>query len=871
MRRVILYVVVFIVLLGGPTAVRYLSFYQLGNSERQEPPEYKPPENDLVTIPETSDFVDEPEVGNGFVLLDQAHGNFFTLDEIGYLDGRLAARGHELRAYEAGDLASALRSVKSFIVIAPQEPFTSEEILAVQNFVAQGGRLLLIGDPTRFSVFIEEDLLTFNVEIISDKIPLNSLANEFDIIFNEDYLYNTSENEGNFRNIILRDSGLGENQFTDALNQIVFYGSHSLQVGPGGESVLMGDENTSSSDTDRPGGLTLAASSEDGRVLALGDIHFLTAPYYTVHDNSAFIARIADFLTEMERTYALVDFPYFYDNDINLVYIGSPDLGPDAFDEVINLQDVFRQTGHNLSLKAEAESDVDTLYVGLYNQAEPVIDVLVSQGISLTIEPPIMPQAEIMAKEGMTVTSEMPTPEAEAAGEDASTVGEGGEASPEQIRLIRSDLGNVQMSGTAVILYYEEGGHHDVIVLAASKDGLEATIGRLLDLIPVDATYTLSDCLLQPNLALCPTGVSDEVVEAELETGGAPDMAMAEEIPTDGGPTDSGSGDTSALDGVDQGAIGLDEPVEGTLDSSEAHLWTFSDGPARVDIVLEGGDNLDAVLELFGPDGELVDSADSSFSGESEELLGIELDEGDYTIRVSDFFEDGGDYTLTVAPAGESSGSGSGDNSGRVFIFGDDDGVPLTSGFTSVETLAGMLSENYEVTTWLTSEDGPLQEDTLTGYSLVIWDSGDYRNEDGLVDDDSVVIFDYLNAGGKIVVVGASPTLFGALDLAPLSDIEVVGDDPILLDGLAEGDVIELDQTYETVLVDPLDANLNENDIVFLVRGPNSDESGGLIAIASVEEEFGNTQAAILLFPFTAVPMDIQETLLTNLINWIEP
>jgi hypothetical protein len=181
-----------------------------------------------------------------------------------------------------------------------------------------------------------------------------------------------------------------------------------------------------------------------------------------------------------------------------------------------------------------------------------------------------------------------------------------------------------------------------------------------------------------------------------------------------------------------------------------------------------------------------------------------------------------------------------------------------------------MLNENYETTVWLSSEDGPLQEDTLTGHGLVIWDSGDYRNEEGFLDEDTIIMFDYMNTGGKLIVIGASPTLFGALDLAPLADVEVVGDDPVLLDGLSEGDVIELDQTYDAVLLDPLDAELNENDIVFLVRGAGSDESGGLVGIASIEEDFGDTKAAFLLLPFTAMPTDIQEILLTNLMTWIE-
>ena len=872
MRKGIFYLVVFLVLLVGPTAVRYLNFYEFGGTEPEEPPDYSGANIEPVAIPVSSNFIDEPEVGEGFVLLDQAHDNFFTLDEIGYLDGRLAARGHELRAYESGDLASALRSVKAFVVIAPQKAFTPDEVMAVRDFVRRGGRLLLIGDPTRFTVFVEEDLFTFTVDIVSDKIPLNSLANEFDLIFNADYLYNTSENEGNFRNIILHDNGLGESAFTDGLNQLAFYGSHSLQVGPNGRSVLMGDDNTWSSDTDRPGGLTLAASSENGRVLALGDIHFLTPPYYTVYDNSQFISYIANFLTdEAERNYTLADFPYFYDDEVNIVYVGSPDLGPDAFDEIIALQDAFRSVDLDLLLKGQIDSDTDTLYVGLYNQADELADILLSNGISLTIQPPILPEVEMDAPEDEDVDEDEEDLE-KTDSEEENT--DDLEEPTDALRLVRSDLGNVRMVGTAVILLQQDGDRHNVIVLAASKEGLENTIGRLLDLIPLNADYALDDCLLQSNLALCPTDVFDEEVEAELKTGGTPNTSEAEESSEDEEPTeDNDKPDDDALEGENQGSISLDETVEEILGSGEVHLWTFSEGPVTVDITVVGSDGLDTVLELYGPDNEFIESADSTFSDGTEEIIGIELDSGDYTIRIRDFFDDGGSYSLAVTEAGTASSpedeedASSGNN---IFLFGDDDGDALSGGFTSVDVLADMLSVDYDVTVWRTSEDGPLQENTLDGYSLIIWDSGDYRDEDGFFDEDTILIFEHLGEGGKIIIMGSSPTLLSTLELAPLSDIEVATDDPVLLDGFSAGEVIELDQTYDVVLFDDSAGDIEESDIILFTRGPESEEIGTVVGIASVEDEFSNTQAAILLFPFTSLPSNIQETLLSNLISWME-
>ncbi|NJN54594.1 MAG: DUF4350 domain-containing protein, partial [Anaerolineae bacterium] len=129
--------------------------------------------------------------------------NAFTESEIGYLNGRLSARGYSVIPFTGGSLAAALRAVNAYLVMAPIRPFTNAEILAVQNFVANGGRLLLVGDPTRYNIVVEEDLFDFVVIIEDDKIPLNSLAAAFDLNFNGDYLYNLTENEGNFRNIIV--------------------------------------------------------------------------------------------------------------------------------------------------------------------------------------------------------------------------------------------------------------------------------------------------------------------------------------------------------------------------------------------------------------------------------------------------------------------------------------------------------------------------------------------------------------------------------------------------------------------------------------------------------------------------------------------
>lgn len=872
MRRAVLFLLVFVVLLVAPSVVRYVAFYNFDAAERPSVPTFDPAaEVTAVATPPASSFVDDPEAGTGAILLDVAHGNGFALDELGYLNGRIAARGFTVIPYEGGNLAAALRAVNAFVVITPLEPFTAEEVQAVAGFVNRGGRLLLMGDPTRYNAFIEEGAFDFVLVIEDNKIPLNSLSSQFDIFFKGDYLYNTIENEGNFRNIIVSQAGFGESPLTADLEQVVFYGAHSLDVGPQATPLFSGDDNTWSSATDRPGGVMLGATSQRGRVLALTDLQFLTEPYYTVYDNGRFIAHIADFLTEpSSRGYVLADFPYFYRQPVNLVYSGAPDLGPAAFEQVISLQEAFRHVNQELNLAVADDGESDALILGLYNQSADLADILVSNGISLTIEPPLPTADELDAldeEEAVDETADTEVePEAEATPEPEP------EEEIDEVRLIYTPYGNFQMSGTSLILLDDSSGQRQVIVLAASQEGLDNTVARLLEIIPLNADYATASCVLQGNLAICPSNVADEVVEAELDfsataVADAHDEDDEETNDEDDADTDDGGEPVEDLDAIDQGSIALGDSVDGVLAEEESHAYTFSDGPAIIDIVVQGDDEMDTVLELYDADNVLITSADATFSGDAEEILGQEIpDDGNYTIVVRDYFANGGGYTLTVTEAGETSES-SGDIE-NIFIFVDDDGDPIGEGITSADGLLALLGDSYEVAVWVASDDGPLTEELLEETDLFIWDSGDYLNPDGLLDEDMAAIFTYLDSGGPLFITGSSPGLFGEMELSTLADLEVTGDDELLLDGLTPGEVITLNDSYEVMLSDTLVEDFGEGTVSFFLSGPQSESSGEVIGVGAIDQ-FSDQRVVLLLLPFVALPDDVQETLLPNILNWL--
>ena len=77
--------------------------------------------------------------------------------------------------------------------------------------MADGGRLILISDP----------------DIVGDVArDLNNLADPFGVVFNDDYLYDTVENDSNFTHIFVTDFIGGAEALNG--NTVAFYGARSI-------------------------------------------------------------------------------------------------------------------------------------------------------------------------------------------------------------------------------------------------------------------------------------------------------------------------------------------------------------------------------------------------------------------------------------------------------------------------------------------------------------------------------------------------------------------------------------------------------------------------------------------------------------------
>ncbi len=506
--KIILALLLFLLPIAGRAAFFYRGRYVT-------PPAPQPDlQNIEIAMPAMGEFVDYYEEGQGTVLFDLAHENNYTTEELSVLLSRLTARGYKAEFWEENDdLSDKLRYANALVVISPAQGFSHEKIQQVEEFVDKGGKLLLVTDPTRFKYIYDEYGMIVGFK--SDSPNMNSLATSFGIVFEDDYLYNMVENEGNYQNIILRD--FQKDPLTTRLEQVVLYAAHSISSQE--SKLILADENTFSSLSGWKENPATAVLARGGRVLAISDLTFMTKPYNDVLDNNQLISNIADFLTELERRYLLTDFPYFFAEEVDLVYTASGPFGSAIVEQSSALQKALSRANRRLALRDEEDRSRDTLFMGLYTEAEAVEKYLKAKDISLI--PPEEEEKRAEKEETPIEEKETATPEIP---EEAEGIGkEEGQEKGGRIEI--KGIGQLEMNGTALLCLEEKAGRHVLIVLAISEESLATALEML-------ALGDISRCLVNNNVALCPTG---ELLLPEEEIPlyeATPSPTSEEEIPS---------------------------------------------------------------------------------------------------------------------------------------------------------------------------------------------------------------------------------------------------------------------------------------------------------------------------------------------------
>jgi len=427
------------------------------------------------------------------------------VDDLTPLRDRLSARGVTVETFDvfSGSLDSQLRGAIALVVVAPTTSYAAWEVEAILDFVENGGRVLLAADPTRPVPPDEEDEWLDLVDILlpASAIPaINSVANPLGVVYFDDYLYNLVDNEGNYRNVKLTSFSDGH-PLVEGLEMVVFFATHSLDSD--GSSLIGSDENTFSSLRTGETGLTAGALSAEEQVLALGDITSLTAPYHNIADNDRFLSNIADWLAAADREWDLKDFPYLFQRPVDLVQVGGDFLDPRLIAGTSAVQGVLAQADLTLNLRDTADPDNDALFVGTFEDVEPVEEYLEKAGVTITL--------------------------VEEEEEGAAAAGDEEEETRDSVEV--EGLGSMPLEGTA--LYVVDSSANRVVVIALAEDG-EAAMAALDRLSFGD----FWGCAERDDVTVCSTGEAIEGLGLDTEgeepedLGGGPgEEEPVEELP----------------------------------------------------------------------------------------------------------------------------------------------------------------------------------------------------------------------------------------------------------------------------------------------------------------------------------------------------
>ena len=490
-------------------------------------------------------IVDKPVKGEGHVVIDLAHNNNLLVDDLSPLKDRLKARGATVETFTGDEpLSTYLHEATALVVIAPGQRYTASELKAVIDFVKDGGQLLLVADPTRPVSYGDPNdpyYSPYDALYATSAVPaINSLANAFGVVYYDDYLYNLGDNAGSYRNV--KFTTFEKNALTKDVETLVLFVTHSLSSD--GVSLVVGDENTLSPLRSGETNLAAAVLTTDQRVLALGDLTFMTAPYHTVEDNDQFLSNIANWLATDKRVRDdLEDLPYIFGESIDLVQVGGETLDPQLIVQSGIWQASFEQTGHALGLRAEADPEHDAIFVGTFKDTAMVDELLGSNGITLAVT---LEEGEDEGEEKVTGSIEI------------------------------DGLGTVAVEGTTLLVLDRSSERVVIIVLATDMEkAIEAT-DRLI-------AHDLSGCLQTGTATVCSTGETPTKPQATEE----PPAGGEEPTP----PAAGGSIFVIASDDKPEGARTGAPEFEAILSESyDVTVWyTSRDGLPTIDDV-EGYD-----------------------------------------------------------------------------------------------------------------------------------------------------------------------------------------------------------------------------------------------------------------------------------------
>ncbi len=823
-----------VVLLLGPTAHRV---WVLGVNERTyadtttAPLHAATPESTATAVAiQRQVTLAEPELRSGPVVVDFAHFNQLNAEGLQPLASALAKRGLATRIWlsdldplalqsiaeipdQSADLRTHLQDASAMVVVSPYIWWQQAEVDVLEEFVADGGRLLLISDP----------------DIAGDTaVYMNLLSERFGVVFNDDYLYDSTRNDANYTHFFL--DNFADEAASLQGSTIAMYGGRSIS-GDVSAEASSAHTTLSSRRTGESGFTTVAIGGDsgrgtNGRVLALADFDVLAEPQVARFDNQRLVDFTADFLAAGERTQSVADFPNSLGKQVTLLIGTEGALNADTLLLGARLQRRLEETGRTLTLAGDPNTSVVNDETATSAAATP------NPGVTLTTT---------------AVASSATTPAPHGAsglvlGEDVFD------------RLVLSDYDYANTNGSLL----SAAGITIVTelitpTLAATPMPLARPPLFAAQSPTATATQTATNTP-QPDASPAPQdeGATERPIEAVATARPSP-IATATATPT--------ATPTTPPTPVEVRYLVADDGLK--LLAAETVIVIQSQGTNDVQSVSVIGADVPGIGA--GVDRLLLNDFSDCIIGDEVTYCPVANSDGSSQSA-------GTSATTTPAPASTPVAGSTATPLGPQHVLLIDDDAKAQAGERSeADTyLKTLTAAGYSPDLWSTAEKGAPDAEKMKAYAWVIWSNAGYV--EGKIDVDLLdPLFAYLGGGGRLTISSRRPFFnMSASPASAIRDVLVRNNVPELVAGLPTEPIV-LEGEFGNVI--PLqEAESGAGFATILVRGPASADAGNPAASAGSdanEPDAVGARLVIIGFSNTWLPATVADRFIRNMADWI--
>ncbi|MFC6864723.1 DUF4350 domain-containing protein [Halomicroarcula sp. GCM10025817] len=299
------FIAVVVVLLAAAALFGFLGSGVVGTDtseavQGQSPSHFQPGAIADPADPEDGEITVETDAESKSILVDTRHSNGFSEEDLEPVGDALFRAGHELNFSKGkgGDrYDDTLARHDALLVINPRGAFKPAERDALKDFVDDGGRVVVLAEPTQVSssggLFSSARQESFGP---------TELARAYGFRVGSEALYNLDDdaNDNNFKSIYVTPPGSGallrgvDTVTFDTAGQVIVRNPDETKT------LLTAAEGTRTLETRREG--TYVTAARNGSMVFVADSDFISNNEVYDADNEAFVGNLLEFLVGGQST-----------------------------------------------------------------------------------------------------------------------------------------------------------------------------------------------------------------------------------------------------------------------------------------------------------------------------------------------------------------------------------------------------------------------------------------------------------------------------------------------------------------------------------------------------------------------------------------